>query len=59
MSGEMRGTVSVQGLNREKGIPENKCVHGACEHVCTEPVGGVRKRVSQVCLQQGPRDFQE
>lgn len=31
VSGEVHGIASVQELNKEKGVSENKCVHGACE----------------------------
>lgn len=49
---EGRGTASVQGLEKEKRIAENKSM-------CTESVSGLREGVSQVCLQQGSRDFQK
>lgn len=49
VSAEVHRPASVQGLNKEKGVPGDVC--RVCEWA--------RERVSQVCLQQGPRDFQK
>lgn len=51
VSGAVHEIVSAQEPSQGRCVPQNKYVCRVCEWV--------GKRVSQVCLQQGFRDFQE